>query len=213
MPDISSKKLVLAGGGGHALSIADSLRAMGTWDEIVMTDRDIPSGSVVCGIKVAGGDDMLPALFSDGFTDLFISVGSIKDTSVRRSIYEKAKAAGFSFPQIIDPSAVIAGDVAAAPGVFAGKRAVINTGSVIGRFAIINTGAVIEHECSIGDFAHISIGAVVCGGCSIGNDVLIGANSTVIQGVRIGDNSIVGAGALVLADVPADTTVIGVWKG
>ncbi len=213
MPDISSRKIVLAGGGGHAISVADALRSAGKYKEIVITDRDIPAGTLVGGIRVAGDDDMLPDLFADGFTDAFISVGSIKDTALRRSIHEKAASLGFSFPHIADPSAVIAGDVLMDEGVFAGKRAVINAGNRIGKFSIINTAAVIEHECSIGDFSHVSIGAVVCGQSVIENDVFIGANATVIQGIKIGSGCVVGAGAVVLADVPAGTRVIGVWKG
>lgn len=39
----------------------------------------------------------------------------------------------------------------------------------------------------------------------------IGANATILPGVTIGKNAIVGAGAIVTKDVPADTTIVGVY--
>ena len=40
-------------------------------------------------------------------------------------------------------------------------KAVVNTGSHIGRGCIINLGAMIDHDCVIGDGAHICLGAIV----------------------------------------------------
>ena len=213
MPDLSNRKLVLIGGGGHCASVCDTLRKCGIYDEIVITDKELPEGSISCGCTVAGTDDKLPELFAKGYTDAVITVGSINDDSVRRKIADGADGIGFSVPIIMDPSASVAEDAVVSDGVFVGKQAVINAGSRIGRFAIINTSAVVEHNCSIGDFTHISIGAVVCGDCVIGDDVFIGANATVIQGVSIGSNSIIGAGSVILADVPDNMTVKGIWKG
>ena len=213
MPDSLNKKLVLIGGGGHCASVYDSLKKCGEYRDIVITDNGIPEGETVCGCIVAGSDDKLPTLFSEGYKDAVITVGSIKDDSTRRRIKDDAQKTGFSFPAVIDPSAAIADDAKISDGVFVGKRSVINTGSLVGRFSIINTAAVIEHNCSVGEFTHISIGAVVCGDCVIGDDVFIGANATVIQGVTIGSGCTIAAGALVLADVPGNTTVKGVWKG
>ncbi len=47
---------------------------------------------------------------------------------------------------------------------------------------------------------------------TIGDNVNFGANALVLGNVRIGDNCSIGAGAIVLADVPKNTTVMGVWK-
>ncbi len=47
----------------------------------------------------------------------------------------------------------------------------------------------------------------------LGDEVRIGPGASVLGPVKIGDRVRIGAGALVLADVPADTTVMGVWKG
>lgn len=207
-----TRKLILIGGGGHCRSVADSVDAK-AYSDIVIVDHHLVTGSIICGYRVVGGDDILGDLYDADYKEAFISVGSLKDTTARRRIYDRAMPIGFSFPSILDQSVAVAVDVSIGYGIFVGKNAVINAGSRISDFVIINTGAIVEHDCIIGKFTHISVGAVVCGGCKVANDVFIGANATVIQEVKIGANSVIGAGSTVLADVPENTVVTGVWGG
>lgn len=202
-------KLVLIGGGGHCKSVLDAVYAMGTYSEIVITDYNNPPDSLILGCRVVGTDDKLSELFRRGFNHAFITVGSIKDTMIRRKAYEKAKKVGFTFPTVVDPTAVLASSARIGRGVFVGKNAVVNADAVIEDMAIINTGAIIEHECHVGEFSHVAVGAVVCGRAKIENDVFVGANATVIQEVKIGMNSIIGAGSIIINDVPEKSRIIG----
>lgn len=203
-------KLVLIGGGGHCKSVLDAIGRKGIYSDIVITDYNIPVGSKVLGYKVVGTDDAFPALFRSGFRHAFITIGSIQDTVIRRKAYDKAKQVGFTFPAIIDSTAVIAASAQIGKGVFIGKNAVVNADAVIEDMAIINTGAIIEHDCHVGEFSHVAVGAVICGGTEIEKDVFIGANATVIQEVKIGMNSIVGAGAVVKRNMPPECMAYGV---
>ena len=83
----------------------------------------------------------------------------------------------------------------------------------IGDNCIFWSGNHIGHHTTIGDHCFFSSHVVISGLCEIGDRCFFGVNSTVIDRVKIGDDCIIGAGALVLKDVPAGTTVIGVWKG
>lgn len=206
-------KLVLIGGGGHCKSVLDAALQMNIFDEIVITDCGISPGTEIMGCRVAGNDDMLPDLFARGYTNAFISIGSIKSAELRQKAYENALEIGFTFPNIIDPSAVIAKNVQLGAGVFVGKRTVVNSEVTIADMAIINTGSIIEHECYIGQFAHVAVSATLCGGVKLEEGVFIGSNATVIQGVEIGMNSIIGAGTLVLNDVSPNSTVVGIPGG
>lgn len=207
-----NNKIVLIGGGGHCKSVIDTLVRMGCYSKIMVTDKDISSGEKILGCPVVGRDEILPRLFECDYQKAFITVGSIKSTEIRRRIYGEARSIGFSFPLIVDPSAIIAESAVISQGVFIGKNAVVNADVKLDDFSIINTGAIIEHECHIGQFTHISVGAVVCGNVEIESDVFIGANATIIQGIKIGMNSVIGAGSVVLADVPENSSVVGVWK-
>lgn len=203
------RRLVLVGGGGHCESVLDAAKRMGLFEEIVITDNCMEAGSGLMGCRVAGGDEMLPRLFQDGFGMAFVSVGSIKSSRLRRELCRKAEEAGFDFPNIIDPSAAVSDYAEVGKGIFIGKRAVVNAGARIGDMAIVNTGAVIEHGCRVGVFSHVSVGAVMCGDSEIGESVFVGANAVIIQGVRIGMNSVIGAGSVVLRDVGPDSRFTG----
>ncbi len=212
MQKFRSDKLVLVGGGGHCKSVLDSALKVGRYTEIVVTDKDTSKEKIGVGCSKIATDEELPQLFSDGYKNAFISVGSIESTTVRRRLANMVSRIGFNLVRIEDPSAEISSLAQVGQGVFVGKKAILNAGVIVGDHAIINSGAIVEHDSIVGAFAHISVGAIICGGCSVGEDVLIGAGTTVIQGVRIGNRSIIGAGSLILGDVPDNTIVRGIWK-
>lgn len=199
-------KLLLIGGGGNCHSVLDSVLSLKLYDEIGIIDSVDHS---YFGVSTIGNDDDLQRLFSEGWTNAFISVGSVGNTDIRRSIYDRVKNIGFNIPPIIDPSAIVAGDAVIGDGVFVGKRSVINAGAVIGDCAIINTGSIIEHDCKVGSFAHISPGAVLCGQVTVGDDSHIGAGSVVRQLINIGKSTLIGAGSVVVRDIRDNAKAYG----
>lgn len=200
------KKLLLIGGGGHCRSVLDSIMSSEVYDEIGIIDN---VDSSILGIPVVGTDDDVPRLMSEGWTNAFITVGSVGNTKLRHKLYDMVKNIGMNVPAIIDSSAIIARDIEVSEGTYVGKRVVINTGSRIGTCAIINTGAVIEHDCIIGDFSHISPGATVCGQVCIGNDSHVGAGSVVRQQINIGNGALIGAGSVVVKDIQDNVKAYG----
>lgn len=199
-------KLLLIGGGGHCHSILDSVISSGEYDEIGIVDK---VECVYLGVKTIGNDDDLPYLFSKGWSNAFISVGSVGNTDIRRRLYEIIKRIGFHVPTIIDTSALVARDVTIGEGVYAGKRAVINSGSVLGNCSIINSGAIVDHDCKIGSFSHISPGTVLCGQVTIGDDSHIGAGTVVRQQITVGDRTLIGIGSVVVKDIGDNTKAYG----
>ena len=96
----------------------------------------------------------------------------------------------------------------------------IHPGATIGRRLVIDhgVGIVIGETTEIGDDVLIYQG-VTLGGTgkdagkrhpTIGNNVMISAGAKVLGPFKIGDNSRVAAGAVVLAEVPPNSTVVGV---
>lgn len=200
------KKLLLIGGGGHCHSVLDAVIDMKVYDEIGIIDS---INSSYLGVSVIGNDDDIPALFKDGWTEAFITVGSVGDTKNRRRLFEMVKKLGLSIPTIIDPTAIIGQGVEIGEGVFVGKRVVINAGSTAGACAIINTGAIIEHDCEIGAFSHICPGTVLCGQVKVGEDSHIGAGSVVKQLLEIGNKTLIGAGSVVVKNIPDNSKAYG----
>ena len=192
------KKILLIGGGGHCRSVLDSVLSMETYADVGIVDN---VDSTFLGIPIVGTDDDLPKLKERGWTDAFITVGSVGNTQLRRRLYRMVKGLGMAVPAIIDSSATVARSTEIAEGVYIGKRAVINTAGRIGTCAIINTGAIVDHDCVIGDFSHISPGTTLCGQVYVGNDTHIGAGSVVRQQISIGHDVLIGAGSVVVKNI------------
>lgn len=194
------KKLLLIGGGGHCKSILDTLYRCNLYEEIGVVDKAIHANKILDSYLV-GTDDALPVLFEQGYTDAFVSAGSIGNPALRKKLFSKILEIGFDIPNIIDPTAYVSTQCHLGKGIFFGKRVVVNTSVEIDNAAIVNTGVIIEHDCKIGSFVHLAPGATICGDVSIGCDSHIGANATVIQGLEVGSNVLIGAGSVVTKSI------------
>lgn len=195
------KDIILIGGGGHALSIIDSMKRNKDHHIIGILDTKEKKNMYVSGVRIIGEDKDLEYYFYMGIRHAVISIGSIKDISPRRRIYETCKKIGYTLPNIIDKSAVVSKNIRMGEGNFIGKGAIINAKVQIGNGCIINTGAILEHGSQVEDFVHIAPGSVLCGNVCVKENTHIGANSTVLQNITIGADTIVGAGSVVLKDV------------
>lgn len=203
------EQIILIGGGGHAKSVADSIRQAGRYEIAGYIDKSRPKEKAADGIAFIGTDDDLQMFYDAGIRNAFLTIGYMGHGTVRETLYEKLKGIGYRLPPVIDPSAVLAGHVAVEEGVYIGKRGVVNAGSRIGKLCIVNTGAVVEHDNEIGSFSHVAVGSVLCGHVRVGQRCLVGAGATVIQGITIGDGVLVGAGVTVRHDIGKGQTYYG----
>ncbi len=210
-----SKRILLLGAGGHCKSILDSLMREGKYEDIGLIDKITRAPYIVQefkatrGVLYLGDDNDLNRLFTEGYTDAFVSMGSIGDSSLRARLYTLIKNIGFRVPNIVDASAEVSPYALLGEGVYIGRKAVVNADTKIGDCAIINTAAVVEHECSIGDFVHIAPGSIVCGNVTIGFGTHIGAGSIIRQGAHIGCDTMIGMGSVVLDDIGNCMTAYG----
>lgn len=185
------EKIVLIGFGGHAKSVIDSIERQGRYEIYGYTELE----NMNLKYPYLGKDAELENIFKRGIKNAFICVGYMGKGTLREKLFCKLKEIGFSFPVVIDPSAIVAGNVFIDEGTFVGKGCIINSESRIGKCCIINTGSIIEHETEVGDFSHVSVGTVLCGRVQVGKGAFIGANSTVIQCRKVLDYEIVPAGS------------------
>lgn len=200
------QKILLIGGGGHCHSVLDSILSERQYEQIGIVAKDrnnfeeLKKDELIQKYLV-GTDDDLTNLFLQGWSEAFITLGSIGNPSGRLRIYERARRIGFKFPIVIDESSVVSELSKISQGCFVGKKTVINAGSRIGQNAIVNTGAFVEHDCNIGSFCHVSSGAIICGNVVIGDNSHIGAGAIIRQGIVIGKNVLIGAGSVVVKDI------------
>jgi serine O-acetyltransferase len=94
------------------------------------------------------------------------------------------------------------------PGALLGRRLFIDhaTGVVIGETSIVGSDVTLYQGVTLGGTGkgHGKRHPTLCDGVFIGN------NANVLGNITVGENSRVGAGSVVLADVPPNSTVVGV---
>lgn len=203
------KRILLLGGGGHAKCVINAIRLSSVYAPAGILDIKSRVGQKVLGVSITGCDSDIAAYFKRGIKFCCITLGSTGDPSGRIKLWALAQKAGFKFPNIIHPSAVVSKHAVLGQGIYIGPMAVVNPGALIGDHCILNTGSIIEHDCSIGAFAHIAPGAALSGGVQVGDRAHIGTGCAVTQCVKIGADSVVGAGSVVIRDIPAHVVCCG----
>ena len=200
--------ILMLGIGGHAHSVVDSIEQNGIYNIIGFLDKEERQGEHFRDYQVIDTDAALGKYYDNGIRNAFITIGYMGKHTIREKLYCQLKEIGYTLPNVIDNSAIIASDVSLEDGVFVGKRAIINANTYIGKMCIINTGAIIEHDCKVEAFSHISVGSILCGGVHVGREAFVGANAVVIQGKSVDDQCIVGAGEIVVKSINDKCTVI-----
>ena len=199
--------LLLIGGGGHCLTVIDSLISK-KYSNIGIIDKQEKFGQEVGGIPIIGCDSDLESLRLN-YDEAFISMGGIEDLWKRKEKAQILENKAYSFATVIHPTAIVSKSSSIAHGVFIGPLVVVNAQTKIGEFCILNSNCVVEHQCDIGSFTHIAPGAVLCGNVSIGKASFIGTGSVIMQGVSIGDNVIIGIGSVIVNDIPDNVVAYG----
>lgn len=189
-----NKNLILIGGGGHCKSVIDVAESAG-YTILGILDRPEEVGKQVFDYKVIGVDDDIPRYV--GQVEFVITVGFIKNPSLRIKLYHKVLEAGGRLATLVASTAHVSKYATLGQGTVIMHQAFVNAGAVIGDNVIINTFANIEHDAQIGHQCHVSTGAMINGDCKIENNCFIGSQSVLANSISICSNVIVGAGSLV----------------
>ncbi len=191
---MNQKNLILVGGGGHCKSVIDVAESAG-YNILGILDMPEEVDKSVLNYKVIGTDEEIPQYVDKA--EFIITVGFIKNPSVRIRIYNRIKEAGGKFATIVASTAHVSRYSTLGEGTVVMHQAVVNAGAQIGDNCIINTFCNIEHDAVIDDQCHISTGAMVNGDCKVGERVFIGSQSVLANGITVGKDIIVGAGSFV----------------
>ena len=128
---MSKEKLLLVGAGGFGRIVAE--QAMLQYNCAFVDDVQAV-GTYVCGIPVAGGLADLPELRKE-YGLLVVGIGNNR---FRAQVYEKAKALGYSFPNIIAPSAYVSPFAEVGCGCVVLQNACIQNGASVGNGVLLN---------------------------------------------------------------------------
>jgi sugar O-acyltransferase (sialic acid O-acetyltransferase NeuD family) len=207
LPKSKKPYLLIYGGGGHAKSIMEMVKALDGYAIAGIVDDKLPAGRLVLGIPVLGTRSALAALTGLGVRLAANGVGGILDIGIRVKVFELLESAGFAFPALVHPRATVEPSAQAGEGVQVFANAYVGAEADLRPRCMVNTNAVVSHDCIVGAYTHIAPGALLAGHVHVGERTLVGMGVTTAIGVRIGSGVRIGNGAIVLADVP-DRTII-----
>ena len=117
--------------------------------------------------KVIGNDSDLSQIIKKS-NNAFISIGQIKNSSIRREKISVLKSFGYKIPSFVSKFAYVSKYNRIGNGTIIMHGSIVNTNVIIGENCIVNSKALIEHDVNIGSNTHISTGAIINGGSCIG---------------------------------------------
>ena len=199
--------LIIFGGGGQGKTVIDLVRAMGTYRIVGLIDDRLPPGSEVLDVPVLGGAKDLEEWRSRGISLAANAVGGIGNVDVRLKIFDILSKAGFAFPALIHPTAVIERSAIVEAGVHILAQSYIGSEARVGFGSLLNAGVIVSHDCVIGRVVNLSPGATLAGNVRVEDYAQIGMRATVNLQITVGSRALLGNGCTVKADVPPSTRV------
>lgn len=144
-------------------------------------------GTVVEGVEIVGGSSDLQRLHDDaGFDQLIVTIGNNK---LREELYSKAKALGYSFPNIICSSTYISphGQIGCACVLL--NNVVVQNGGYVGDGVLLNPGVEVHNNAFVDDYTLIYTNSVVRALAHVGKRVRIGSTVSISNNVNVADDS------------------------
>lgn len=142
---------------------------------------------------------------------------AIANTKIRKKMIIKlrdrlSKLSGCSvtFPNLIDPAAVLSDQVTIGEGNIICAGCVVSVDVHIGDFNIFDWNSTIGHDDVIKDYVTLYPNVNVSGNVILNERAEIGTGTQIIQGKTVGKGCILGAGAVVIDDMPEECTAVGV---
>ena len=187
---MSKEKLLLVGAGGFGRMAAE--QAMLQYN-CAFVDDGQPVGDEICGIPVIGGVDDLPELRKE-YSLLVVGIGNNR---FRAQVYEKAKALGFAFPNIVAPSAYISPFAEVGCGCVLMQNACVQNGASVGNGVLLNAGTEVHCGGTVGDYVLLYTNSTIRTGAKVRRYARVGGNVTVCNNATVPEE----------ADIPDCTAV------
>ena len=199
--------LLIYGAGGLGKEVLSLVRTLDEFEPVGFMDDGIRKDTVIKGLKVLGGLDVLNSFGTP--VNLVLALGDPSGKSILIKMIDPGRV---YYPVLRHPSVILQDEhnIRIGEGTIIAAGCILTTDIRIGSHVLINLNTTIGHDVELGTCSSIMTGVNLAGGVSVGDGVLIGSGSNILNGVRVGNYSKIGMGAVVIRDVEADTTVVGV---
>ncbi len=178
-------KLLLLGAGGFGRVVLEHASTL--YDCAFLDDGD---ATVVDDVPVIGKTGEMASFYPE-YKLLLVTIGNNK---LRERIYKEAATIGFTFPNIIHPTAYVSPRAYIGCGCVILNNAVVQNNARCGDGCILNPGVELHHDSSIGSCCLIYTNSVIRSLASVGNRVWIGSTATVSTSAVVPDDTTIGDG-------------------
>jgi sugar O-acyltransferase (sialic acid O-acetyltransferase NeuD family) len=196
--------LGIYGSGGAGRSAKEIADLQNIWSEIVFIDDTVDAG-------IFKGIQRMPfEQFKEKYTPhdakVVIAMG---EPEYKIALFSKVRNCGYSFANVIHPTAYISPDAKLGEGIIVQMGSMISVDALIGDNVTLEQYVVVAHDVVIDSHAQISAFVMAAGHCRIGEGTYIGIGVPIRDMITIGKNSIVSMGAVVQRDIPDDVIAMG----
>lgn len=181
------KKLLLVGAGGFGRVVLE--HASLQYNCAFLDDGD---ASMVDGVPIIGKTADMKIFFPE-YKLLLVTIGNNR---LRERLYSEAETIGFTFPNIIVPSAYVSPRASIGTGVILLNNVVVQNNAKIRNGCILNPGVEVHHDSTIGNYCLIYTNSVVRSLTQVGDRVWIGSSVTVATSETVPDDTIIEDGAV-----------------
>lgn len=194
------KKIILYGNSEFSKLIkyyfeADTKRKI----EAVTVDREYIKDNEFENIPVIPFEEV-ENYYSPSKYEILVAIGYSNMNTLRKKIFEKCKAKGYSIASFIHSSVLMAENVKLGEGNIILENSIIQPFAKIGNGNLIWHNVSIAHDCEIGNFNTITGMSSINGANKIGNNCFLGSNSTIKDHLVIANYSLIGAGTYISKD-------------
>ena len=182
------KKLLLVGAGGFGRVVLEHISK--DYDCIFLDDGD---QEVVDGVPVIGKIERIKDLFPE-YKYLLVTIGNNK---LRERVNNEAAEIGYSFPNLILPSAYVSPHATIGTGVILLNNVVVQNGAKLGNGTILNAGVEAHQDAVIGNNVLIYTNSVVRSNTVVGDRAWIGSTVTISTGAKVPEDAVIKDGKVV----------------
>jgi sugar O-acyltransferase (sialic acid O-acetyltransferase NeuD family) len=206
-PEGNIQRIVIIGGGDGAVQVLDVLaKTPGQQAVAILDDNPDLRGQKLNGVPVTGGIDVdrIVDLYEQGeFDAAVISISTI--IKLRAEIFEKLKARGIPFANVIHPSVVKGINVKMGEGNVIMAFTHLGACASLGDNNFISAYCSIEHHNEMGSHCSFGPGVITSSRVIFGDQVRCGTGIFIEPKLKIGARSVISSGCIIGRNVLEDT--------
>lgn len=210
-PDADSAKIervmILGGFTGGAVLIVDSL-ATSPWQIPVGILDSNPNvmGRSIMGVPVVGSTDDAERLWRDGAFDAVV-IGFSRRLDERAALFERLKAAGVPFTNVIDQTADIRHSARLGVGNVLLASVHVGPAATLGDNNFLSTFVCIEHDCVVGSHCAFGPSVSLSGRVTLGDRIRFGTGIVIEPDLTVGSDATIASGVALTSSVPPGSLV------